>query len=132
MALFKQSGGRLFRIALTFTLICIGVLVLMSFLTVQAMGDMKELAAMTDEEGRFMEVPVMFYSQLIDNMKFGTVLASLSGVLIAIAARYGLRETSKNIGAGMQARTVTGGKNETVDVEGDSSAGNNSADGGGL
>lgn len=113
MNAFKNTGGRLFRIALAFTILCGIALILMSIFTYRAMADMKELASMTDDAGESIQVPVTFYIQLIDNMKFGTVLASLSGVLIAIAARYGLRETSKNIGNGISSRASNGNKSTT-------------------
>ena len=104
MELFKSSGGRLFRIALIFVGVCILALGVMSYFTARAMRDMKEIATTKNEEGEFVEVPVQFYSQLIDNMKFGTVLSALSGVLIAVAARYGLRETAKSFSEGQVAK----------------------------
>ena len=118
---FARSGGRLFRIALIFFMISIMTIAVMSFFTYRAMDDMKELAL--QDGGIDLEIQ-MFYVRVIDNMKLGTVLGSLSGVLIAIAARYGLRETSRNIGEGLANR---GGRNEavaqTVDSGGDTSAG---------
>ena len=93
--MFAKSGGRLFRIAALFVVFAFVAILIMTYFTHRAMNEVKELLlAGKDLPG--------FYTQLIDNMKIGTVLTSLSGVLIAIAARYGLRESTKNIGEGMK------------------------------
>lgn len=105
MEIFTRVGGRLLRIALLFVVVSILAMVIMTIFTAKAMSDMKEIALTQAEDGEFVEVPMTFYIQLIDNMKLGTVIGSLSGVLIAIIARYGLRETAKNIGEGMVARS---------------------------
>jgi hypothetical protein len=119
MAAFNKAGGRLFRIALTFTIVSILVLGVMAYFTRKAMVDIKELAlySINLEENQSMMDTQAFYSRLIENLKFGTVLGSLSGVLIAIAARYGLRETSKNIGDGMKSKSEV---SHSVDSDGSS------------
>jgi len=99
--MFKQSGGRLFHIATLFTGVSVITLVIMAVFTYIALQDVKEIATTIIHEGEKLPDMSMFYSQLIVNLKFGTVIGSLSGVLIAVAARYGFRETSDNIGKGM-------------------------------
>ncbi len=93
MKAFTQAGGRLFRIALIFTFVCIGVAVVQAFFLHRAMVVVEALA----REG--IEVP-MFFERLITFLDLGKVVASLSAVLIAIAARYGARETARNISEG--------------------------------
>lgn len=97
MEAFTKAGGRLFRITLLFMAIALIAIGIMTYFTARAMRDVKEIA-LTDGKN-FAEVQV-FYTQLISNLKLGTVIASLSGVIIAVAARYGLRETAKNLGEG--------------------------------
>lgn len=97
MEVFTKAGGRLFRITLLFMMIALIVIGIMTYFTARAMKDVKEIAL--TGEGNFAEVQV-FYTQLIGNLKLGTVIASLSGVIIAVAARYGLRETAKSLGEG--------------------------------
>ena len=70
----------------------------MGWFTHRAMRDMREIV-MADKE-----VPA-FYTQLIDNMRPEAALGSLSAVIIAIAARYGSRETAKSYSEGQVART---------------------------
>jgi len=98
MQAFRQSGGRLFRIAILFVVVSVIALGLMAYFTSRALSDMKYLA-MHDKP-----VPTEVYNRVMDNMKFDTVIGALSGVLIAIAARYGARETAQNIANGMAAR----------------------------
>jgi len=120
MEIFTRVGGRLLRIALLFVVVSIFAMVIMTIFTAKAMSDMKEIALTQAEDGKFVEVPVTFYTQLIDNMRLGTVIGSLSGVLIAIIARYGLRETAKNIGDGMSIRssmTTQSGDSKTTTSE---------------
>jgi len=121
MEAFKKTGGRLLRIALLFVAMSLLAMILMTVFTAKAMADMKEIALTQTEEGEFVTVPITFYTQLIDNMKLGTVMGSLAGVLIAIVARYGLRETAKSIGDGMAVRstitTQTGNSETTVSDE---------------
>ena len=97
---FAKSGGRLFRIVTWFAGICIAAMVAMGIFTHRAMNDMHEIV-MADKE-----IP-MFYTQLINNMKPEAALGSLSAVIIAIAARYGLRETAKSYSEGQAARQNT-------------------------
>lgn len=115
---FKQAGGRLFRIALLFTLVCVLAIGVMVYFTHRAMADMKEIALSGDP---LIPEVQSFYIQLIDNLKIGTVIGSLSGVLIAIAARYGFRETAQNIAQGLSARQPSGqqggGMSEEVEAK---------------
>lgn len=97
MEAFTKAGGRLFRITLLFMIIALVAMGIMAYFTARAMKDVKEIALTGGKN--FAEVQI-FYTQLIGNLKFGTVIASLSGVIIAVAARYGLRETAKNLGEG--------------------------------
>ena len=97
MEAFAKAGGRLFRITLLFMIIALVTMGIMAYFTARAMKDVKEIALTGGEN--FANVQV-FYTQLIGNLKLGTVIASLSGVIIAVAARYGLRETAKNLGEG--------------------------------
>ena len=121
MKMFTKAGGRLLRIALLFVAVSVLAMIIMTIFTARAMSDMKEIALTQTEEGEFATVPITFYTRLIDNMKLGTVIGSLSGVLIAITARYGLRETAKNIGDGMAVRsslsTRTGDSQTTTSEE---------------
>ena len=105
MKMFTKTGGRLLRIALLFVAVSVLAMVIMTIFTAKAMSDMKEIALTQAEDGEFTSVPVTFYTQLIDNMRLGAVIGPLSGVLIAIIARYGLRETAKSIGDGISIRS---------------------------
>jgi hypothetical protein len=99
-----NKGGRLFRIAFLFSIICLLAMVIMVYFTHRCLVDMKDIALEATEERVDLVLP--FYTKLIDNLKIGTVLGSLSAVLMAVAARYGLRETAQNIG-----NTITNIKN---------------------
>lgn len=104
MTAFTRVGGRLLRIALLFTLVSLITIGVMAYFTHRAMVDMREIALTKVVEGEQLPDVEGFYIQLIANLKLGGVISALSGVLIAIIARYGLRETAKNIGNGMKAR----------------------------
>ena len=97
MEAFTKAGGRLFRITLLFMVIALIAMGIMTYFTARAMKDVKEI--ILEDGANLLEVQA-FYVQLIDNLKLGTVIASLSGVIIAVAARYGLRETAKSLGEG--------------------------------
>lgn len=125
MGTFKQSGGRLFRIVLIFVAVSIITLGIMAYFTSKAMQDIKEitLTPIETETGvSHVQAPTQFYTQLVDNMRFGTVLSALSGVLIAVAARYGLRETAKSYseGQGAKSQIKQGGSGETENNAGSS------------
>lgn len=105
MEVFTKAGGRLFRIALFFTVVSIMAIGVMAYFTHRAMIDMREIALTKVVEGEQLPDVEGFYIQLVNNLKIGSVIGSLSAVLIAIAARYGLRETAKNIGEGMAVRS---------------------------
>jgi len=93
MRAFTKAGGRLFKITLLFILIALIAISIMAYFTKTAMQDVKEIA-LTD--GADLREVQLFYTQLIDNLKIGKVIASVAGVIMAVAARYGLRETAKN------------------------------------
>jgi len=121
MKAFTKSGGRLFRIAMLFIIVSTVAIGIMTWFTYRAMTDMKEIALTKVTEGERLPDVEGFYIRLIDNLKIGGVIGSLSGVLIALAARYGLRETAKNIGEGMSVRssvsTQSGDSKTTVSEE---------------
>lgn len=126
-AAFKKAGGRLFRIVIVYIAIGLAAIVVMAIFTHRVMVDTKEIVLAGQP------VPEL-YSRIAENMKFGPVLSSISGVLIAVAARYGLRETAKSYSDGQAARPifVNGGAHERLDVEGDSGARPDPSGGGSL
>jgi hypothetical protein len=77
---------------------------IMAYFTHRAMEDVKEIALTKVTEGEKLPDVEGFYIQLVNNLKIGTVISSLAGVLVAVAARYGLRETAKSIGNGLSVR----------------------------
>ena len=103
MNAFAKPGGRLLKIAALFVIVCLIAIGVMAYFTHRAMVDMKEIAELI-VDGETRASMTTFYSQLIDNLKISTVVGSLAGVLIAIVARYGIREGTRNIGNGMTAR----------------------------
>ncbi len=105
MNTFAKPGGRLLKIAALFVVVCVIAIGVMSYFTHRALSDMHEIALLITEEGETRVEVTTFYLQLIDNLKISTVIGSLSGLLIAIVARYGLRETSRNVSEGMVARS---------------------------
>jgi hypothetical protein len=98
MAIFSVPGGRLLRVVFLFTVVCVVAIVIMTLFINRAMDEVLQITLNGNE------VPV-FYTQLISYLQIDKVIQSLSGVLIAIVARYGLRESTKNIGSGMSAKS---------------------------
>lgn len=92
MKLFKTKSGRLFKIALIFTIFCMAVVTIQAVFIKMAMTQVYTIATMEVPEG--VQRPEMpnFYQTLIPFLSFSSVITALSGVLIAIAARYGGRE----------------------------------------
>jgi hypothetical protein len=116
---FKKSGGRLFRIAFIFTVVCIVAVIIDSYFISRAMKDLKELS-LSPEGLRALPQAAAFYIRVIDTFNIGIIIGSLSNVLIVIAARYGLRETAQNIATGIAGRqiSVPTGNSENVTPEG--------------
>jgi hypothetical protein len=114
MEMFKKIGGRLLRIALLFVVVSVLTIGIMAYFTHRIMEDVKEIALTRVAEGEKLPDVEGFYIQLVNNLKIGTVISSLAGVLIAIVARYGLRETAKSIGDGMSNRAVKNNTDEGV------------------
>ena len=104
MNTFSKPGGRLLKIAALFVIVCVLAIAVMSYFTQRALDDIKEIGMIVLEEGQTKTDVMPAYMQLIENLKISTVIGSLSGLLIAIVARYGLRETSRNVSSGMVAR----------------------------
>jgi hypothetical protein len=104
MQAFSKPGGRLLKIAGLFVVVCVIAIGVMTYFTQRALADIKEIGMLVLEEGQTKTDVMPAYMQLIENMKISTVIGSLSGLLIAIVARYGLRETSRNVSNGMSAR----------------------------
>jgi len=109
MEIFTRTGGRLLRIALLFVMVSMLTIGIMAYFTHRAMEDVKEIALTRIAEGEKLPDVGGFYIQLVNNLKIGTVISSLAGVLVAIVARYGLRETAKNIGDGISSRPIKNG-----------------------
>lgn len=117
MKAFGRPGGRLLKIAALFVIVCVLVIGIMTYLTHRALDDMREIGLLVLEEGQTRTDVTSFYLQLIDNLKISTVIGSLSGLLIAIVARYGLRETSRNVSDGMVARANGHAPPKTEDTD---------------
>lgn len=100
MKAFTLAGGRLFKIAGIFTIFCGVVVAIQAYFIKTAMNQVYAIATMEQVEGiPSIQVPA-FYGNLIAYLDPGKVVTALSVVLVAIAARYGAREVTKNIAEG--------------------------------
>jgi len=97
---FKLSGGRLFRIALIFTVFCIMVVSVQAIFIKQAMNQVYTITTMEIPKDEVRPDIPQFYSMLIPILNPSSIVTALSAVLISIAARYGAREVTANMADG--------------------------------
>lgn len=102
MKAFSKEGGRLLKIGLIFALICVGVILIQSYFLREAMAQVYLITTMTLEEGTVRPQVPVFYSTIIPALSPDRIVTALSALLIAIAARYGAREATKNIAEGQR------------------------------
>lgn len=114
MKAFTNSGGRLFKIALIFTVFCVVVVALQATYLKLAMAQVYELATTPVAEGEVAIVIPSFYGSIIPFLSFAPIVQALSIVLVSIAARYGAREATKNISEGMKYKSTLEANKEGI------------------